>query len=1291
MSITSSGVQGYEYQYLATAYLALVIGLDKIQSFFVEKKGSEDAYVVITLESKQFCIEIQVKREASKLDIPKLTSWLTHFQEGSVDNNLLHRINNSNHLVLFITQGRCNDDVVQLKRAVSEIAPHNAISITHKWNQEFTKALSEYSDNTTKLLTLRQNYCISQSKVFQDKNHLTDVLKKVIIWEEALENVLTRELKSLLNKKYHIAQSLTDNVQANLLDIIRDGRDKKLNVVPLVQDLINQKKAAAPIIDNNYKKRIEEEVLIEELKHNNLLLLTGTTLCGKSELAKHIAYHFFCEGYNYTINTDFQFINQFFSQNTVEDKIAILEDPWGHIEKLPESLSIWSKIESLGKNLSSNHKLIITTRREILKEIHSIREFNYKKINGKQWHDLTLTNSDFLIDYWRTITNERNIPREIIIEIEKIIAKTEGEGKLQIGQLQFLAGTDISDLRGKTKDQLEHIARMNSLEIGENIRDKNIKIAEILSLLALTSNTTEGVNKRELAYILSEDENYYTLIDKDFYLATALKPEDANYPKYDAEPTLKEEILNTLEYLERRFFITNQDDTLFFSHPNYLEAGRYLFFDSSRTAQKRFLDKVKKALFCIDPKTSFIVASQLSFLIKYIPNEFKAEIFDIAFKGLNSIYPSVEDRILVFLIEYMDLLDEDHKTILISKLESGGVSSSHIFWNNESIPFISTEGGIGFEEYLVSIEDKEIIDIENRFQRNEFVSSYESWHYLLAIRNDEDKRISDIVFEKFLKYKEVFIRESAAHIFVLRTGKTIGVDQLNIIFADEHPSVVFEGVRSCLMAWKMFSNSNKEQLLRLLKQMLIKRPIAIRLNKLFTTFAKDYQLDGIDWENMNEVEKKDLWTVWGELFPVFIKQIPIDVYFNPGLFGLTITESLNYLTKEAGLTILQVWYERIDYRIKNGAYPDEYEMSVADYLMKFTKMDYKVREVLFDKLITYPVTIFLISNIKWIVEYWEDMHISEKEKVISLVKSTRKDVRWIKAVLLNSYTNPPLEIQQEILGNPNFFQMEIQQIVKSFPENLLLDCLHVYFGHPQPLWWLAVHHHNKNFWNILVRYILNSKKDPFYHLCLRELLNKGVNGFSIDWRDGFWIWRNMCRSPYKQREQLLRLIYETATTSCALVATEKLWNIIIKAYQHEENEKELVSIIVEHIELLQQTGDKRDLFKFWGKNFIFDKLYPALDPDFTVIKLIEQVIKVPELESHIIPLIQLFVDKNISLKFFFSSIIINQLIEKHKLSEELKNALVAIPNHHEIVGKEKIILLKHILQEDMKLGDWVKS
>ncbi|QES88034.1 nSTAND3 domain-containing NTPase [Rhizosphaericola mali] len=353
MNITSAGVKGYEYQYYATIYIALKVGLEKITSLRIEMTGKEDAYLQIEHGATSINIEIQAKMENNVIDITKLSNWLTHFQEQKVDNNLLHRISTTNDIALFISRSRCDDETVFLKNFIADIEPHKNIHLNKQWNSKFKVAISEYSEKSKRLGDKRKQFCVSQASLFSSCQDTSVLLKKVIIWEEVTEEQLRNEVNSLLNKKYKIAQSRADTIQLSLLELVRRGRDEQIEIKELLQNTINSNKTAAPSLTSNYVIRPEEKALLQQIKSNNILLLTGSSLCGKSVLAKQLAFHLFEDGYNYTIGINLQEISLFFSQNSIEDKIAILEDPWGGIEKSLDSLTIWRNIENFVGNLAS--------------------------------------------------------------------------------------------------------------------------------------------------------------------------------------------------------------------------------------------------------------------------------------------------------------------------------------------------------------------------------------------------------------------------------------------------------------------------------------------------------------------------------------------------------------------------------------------------------------------------------------------------------------------------------------------------------------------------------------------------------------------------------------------------------------------------------------------------------------------------------------------------------------------------------------------------------------------------
>jgi hypothetical protein len=285
MNVSKVGVKGYEYQYKVTVLIGLMPNIDKAE-LFVEVEGREDALLKIKQNNIDKAIEIQVKRENNNLNISKLVDWLCHFQEKKSDNNLLHRINqDKNSIALFVTHSRCSDDTVILKTDIQSIQKHKNINISKKWNDEFISILKKKSFGATPLKSQRKPFCETQSTTLVD---LSSILKQVLIWEEFSDDKIDTEITRVLNANYQIAQSNTENVYLKLLEVVKKGRDTGSNILPNILRVVQENKIGRPQIEKNYKQRSEEEELINYLNNNNVLLLTGISQCGKSEIAKKI-------------------------------------------------------------------------------------------------------------------------------------------------------------------------------------------------------------------------------------------------------------------------------------------------------------------------------------------------------------------------------------------------------------------------------------------------------------------------------------------------------------------------------------------------------------------------------------------------------------------------------------------------------------------------------------------------------------------------------------------------------------------------------------------------------------------------------------------------------------------------------------------------------------------------------------------------------------------------------------------------------------------------------------------
>jgi len=328
--------------------------------------------------------------------------------------------------------------------------------------------------------------------------------------------------------------------------------------------------------------------------------------------------------------------------------------------------------------------------------------------------------------------------------------------------------------------------------------------------------------------------------------------------------------------------------------------------------------------------------------------------------------------------------------------------------------------------------------------------------------------------------------------------------------------------------------------------------------------------------------------------------------------------------------------------------------------------------------------------LKWIIEYWSDLHKTEREQIFNLIESDREDLRWIKAVILNSYSSTPKELTQSILGTDKLNYLRVKDVIQLFPKQLLEDCLNVYCGSPQPLWWLAVHHHNREFWGKVIRNILENESNIGFEVCLQEFLINGVNTFGDDWADWEIIWTKLCKDITNKQLLAKTLTYNTAKCSCNLYYANKLWSILINGYKEVERENEIIEFVAQNIELLQQTGHKEDLFKIFNESFLVEVI-KKLQLDYLIYELLQILTseysskleqKIKEILDNIDPLF-----KYENIRFFGTFNYIDNSIKDDKIPKELKSKLKSLPNLIDEIGEKEFKKLKDT--KEYELENWI--
>ncbi|QPQ50188.1 hypothetical protein H3Z85_11545 [Chryseobacterium indologenes] len=1008
MSIQLSGPKGYEYQYRVTVLNALFLRNNSTK-MYVEKIGSEDALIEIENEdsTKQF-IEIQVKREEGILGIPQLIKWLCHFEERTSNNNLLQKlIDNENTKVIFVTRSRCSDSIVSLKKDYNKINDSAAVLTSKELSSFFLKELKKIKIGDTDLNKKREQFCYNQALKLNHKM-VKDLLEKCIIVEEFTDEKVDTAVLQYLNSKCQIAQSKTEEIYLKLIQVVLGGRDEGFDISKRIKELLELNKIGNPFVDPLYKTRNEEKSLLLKLEKDHVLLLTGTSLCGKTELAKKISESFVLKGYNYFIHDEIYNIKKFLQTNILDNKIVILSDPFGHVELKDKFTEILKSIKELLDIKEKHHLLIITSRIELLFDVYNTKTIEECSIGKMQWFDLTLHDIETLLPFWEFISKENSLTKNIFETVEKGIIESQNESQLQIGQLRYLASEDIEKLEGKNFSELVHIAKSNSREIANQLETSNLSSAQLLSILSVSSSSVYGVDFKDLAYIYSSDTELPSSLGEDVYIHS-LDENESDFPSYSENFTPSIQLKKDLGYLEKRNLISIKKQIVITTHSNFLSAGLNLFLDKSTIYLEEKLDLYKKSIFCLNEQTAFIASRNLFFIYNQINPEFRSQVIELGFKALNSIFPAVEDNSLLFLTKIIGDLNIEQQEKIIFKIQKGGTDYYDIEWYNNQIPF-KTNGGAGMKNLSLSLDKSKVSEVENKLKQKEFPSSYEIWGYIKTQKgkNTIDKEI----FVILLQVKEAFIRSEIIY-EIFRNQNILDEKFIEFLFKDEHPTVIFNLISAVIQNWFNFSEELKVICNSLIVKSLNRTDVAIRAYEVIATFSIDYGSESIiKWKKFNQKQIVELWNLWGVIYPQIINNIPLKIYLNGARFSSTMSTATKYIDIKIGMEVLNAWYKRIDFQISKNKIIDEYEMSIMEDLLALTKNNSEIRKNLFSNLINYYDTSFLLSNLKWVLNNWEYIVQLEKEQIFTILDGNRMDLRWIKAVILTT-ENPPKELTEK--------------------------------------------------------------------------------------------------------------------------------------------------------------------------------------------------------------------------------------------------------------------------------------
>lgn len=1064
-------LEGFKYQEIATIYCILKYINEKDLEIYIEKQNEEDAQIIL---DKNHIIDLQSKNKIGKqITIEEFCKWLSNFEGNKLDIHLLKKlVEGKNRKIIFMTSGRCKDDTYIFTDKGKK-------NLTKKELTKIKEKLKKVKADGVKLKEEREKFQREYIENLED-NNLKEALSRVEIQENFDKEKLKDEITKLFQKNFHIPENSINLIVDEMKKLMFEnmGTDNSITeeIIKIIDKYRTNKYFQRP---KYYIEREEKRRCIDILEENKVLLLTGVTYCGKTKLAEEIAQEY-RQDKNYEIIDSNEEIFSFgINDRKIQNKLLILKDPFGNAEVSINKNNILSKFRELVNEVSkmNNRKLIVTTRKDILFETMKKNKIEDCKINKYEWIDLTNKNSDEVKKLWKLHTNNSIEMEEMYNKISRELNKKEKN--LQFGHITNIFNSiEKEELKEKSLEEIVKMAMIDSETIAGIIRERGDLAIEFFIKLGMICNTNKSISKKRLKNILNtknDIENYEKKIKKILNLESNINDEwDSEYQK-------------EFDYLKKRGLIKEDyNGEITFTHPIYHHASYMLLEEEYRETREKkelLIVKIEKLLYF--PFSDMNLCT-LDFIEKLYKKTLDEELKSIILNGLDDIFPSVKAEVVTFFsnnFEILSKLSEEEQDDFIYKISV----NRQIRWN-KGIAYYDLNTREEFEKYFNwNISQSNNINSKNL---NYNLSSEEIFGLI------NEPQVSLEILEKGLEYDEIFIRSIAiGKIFERYAYNLNEIDKYLVNY--EHPDYIFSILINAVVIWDKYTLEFKGKI----RSLILKNLSNIVLMLKIRYFLSDYSLKILETE---EDLKKKMWERWFGILEFYFDNCSFEY---ATMNNITLTKdaifSLNYVTeKKKVIEFAEKWlgwleqfeipnteefYDFLE-ESKKFAEPYKHHFWIMIYLLEGIEKKDECRKELFQKILKTKSTFILTVSIWVAVNRWNDIYDDEKNMILNLLKSDRNDVKWIKAISLN-IDNIPNEIQKEVL------EIEINQNIpeivdKLIEENILEECLNIYCGYSQPLYWMGYHHQNSELWDeVILEVLKRDQLNKSYEIALREFID----------------------------------------------------------------------------------------------------------------------------------------------------------------------------------------------------------
>ncbi len=1079
MTINITGPKKYDFQDIVCVALGLQTLSRPSVKFLIEPNGGEDCEIHFDGQ----IVEIQVKGASGKFGLKELAEYLGHPGTKVADNTLLERLlADKSRFIVLVLSSRCDDATSVLVEGLSWREKERVQSLNKADAKTLLAAYAKPSGgrDPSKLAKERDQHRAAVAAKLTPET-LVEAMRRVSLVERLDEVAVTSVCEDLLVRAYDVPGDRTGDTIHRLREVIKGAKGKSHNVLPQIQEVLNQSSYGS-LSPEGYVERGIETVWQETLSQRRVLLLTGRPRTGKSNAARFIAARFQKLGYTVRVLSEVKEAERFLSEPGRSHRLVLLDDPLGGTHTEPDFIKLYQQLEDLVAHLRHDRRLIVAQSQEQLFAATNASDVGTLTVDGHCWYDLSQSEATLSATIWSNQVAQAAVPSELAQFVEN--ALLTGKLNLDPGSIQHLARHHGKIVAPVTVDQLERIAHERASALADIWRSEGLQ--PLARSLAIGTNAMVPIAETELAFLLGKGGDSLPGLPDSQFTITSIgggAPEPSIDPEYEEEPTLDQVDRAGLDSLEMRRLISYPGlHQINFSHAYYRAAGEASAQVSTQKQTAEALSVLERALFCRRGLTSKAAARNLDWMHERLKGSNRRDaIPELAERGLKSYFPATRDLCYAFLLRHLPELPREFQSHLpdwVIAVRRRDVSE--MIWQDDEarLPIGRTISGLERMEALRSAPERGDVLTELGLLESseETYLGPQGACRAITFYKGEPAALGHQAMARLLNYGEGFIRAAAAKIW-LSVDRSEDEDILRKLYADEHPAVASAMLDGAVRGWSTLPQARKSRLIDIIGAQAAEPAAAAAIMPNLIRF------DRIEYSGPGRA-----WDLFARVMPIALDALPAGAEFTEARLFNVVMESRGKIAPELLVRICDSWLHWLEKVTAEGLVPDDFTLGFADLLLDATRGKPEMREGRLARALALPGSTAPYAIIADIVDHWDVLTEAERGLVVGMLGASRSDAIWLKASVLTS-PNVPKDLEQLLLPVGVALNGPALVLVTGLADDLLAACVQAFTGQPPRLWNRA--HRGADVWQPVVDLIVRQPRHPLFGIAWEAISSSG--------------------------------------------------------------------------------------------------------------------------------------------------------------------------------------------------------